>query len=159
MISVFHNPTLGKSAYLSAINREKPFVIGFRDRKLAEHVYKHIHPSKLPELRHQRLSDLTEEFNACINQVDLPKEFALKHFQLDIDAVLTIPKHKTPLKPSFLHETYDIVDVPESEFLLYPFERYVGIAVPFSIDREFDDYISMSAYLIDPAESPRLFKI
>lgn len=145
MISVLRNPAVGKSAYLGANNRERSFVIGFREQKLTDYVYQRIHPMKQPTIRNQQLVDATDEFNAY-----LADERKLKRFQIDTNAILTIPKHRTHLDMGVVHETYDLVNIPETKFLLFPFENYIGIAIPFMIVREDDDYIDMMTYLVDP---------
>lgn len=157
MISVFHNPVHGKSAYLGAINRDKPFVIGFRSRKLAEYTYQRIHPMRLPDLRHQRLVDATDEFNMFLQQVDVPAAMMLKNFQMDADALLTIPKHTTMLDSGIVHEVYDILEIPDHEFMMYPFEKFTGIVIPTHISKEDDTHLYFSSYMIDPAESHGMF--
>lgn len=156
MISVFSKLHNNTRTFVQVKNAEKQYVIGFSRLEVAAKVYKRIHPSTINHiyLMKSKSEDITQDVNKELAKLGL-EEFAVDELVVDVEAKLVIPKSSTSL--NFKHFDYELSSLSRLEFMMFPFEKYQGIAITDDVERETKSLMILNCQLIDPCESYKLF--
>jgi hypothetical protein len=126
---------------MSVLHKEKHYIIGFNNVKLARKVHYSIHPH--PNFLLVRGTDIDlskdlNEFNISLN--------------LDTSANLYIRKMNGSVWDPMNDSGFHLHAYKEEEFLLFPIQKQLGIIVPYRIEEESENEFMLRAYIIDPAE-------
>lgn len=139
------------STTLSVKHADQHYVIGFKSPMIARKVHYNLHPDPVGSLRveRSRVIDVTSEIKEGLKDYNI--SFACDTVHIDTQATLFIPKHLAggPLDP--LNDTgMHLETVDSTDFLMYPFERNVGIIMPYALlEERVHEYLFWS-HLIEP---------
>lgn len=130
----------------------KPYVIGFPKHQMAQKLCSLL-PAD-PSIIVQRMSNdnLTLDFNESLSDVGL-EHFRVDKLTVDYGAKLVIPKRTIGESMT----DYMVHNIESSDFLLYPFEKSIGIIIPQDYIRETKTNITYFAMIIDPCFNANLF--
>lgn len=158
MFTVYSRSVGGHKSYYSTIQAGRSHVVGIRKPDLADYVYRRLHPTAQPYLKHQNADDVSLELNSRLDNMGLA-HLGVGELIMDIDAILIVPKHKTVLPENGIHEQYDKEELPASKFLMLPFEKRLGIVIPYDVSRETDTHMYLAAHAVDPCTNIEMFKL
>lgn len=157
MISVFsktmHN---GNRSFLQVQNHNQSYVIGFEKLEVASKVYNKLQPQVIENiflLRSMR-ANISEEVNDELDRYGL-SDFKVRELTIDVEAKLVIPKLRNVRNKN---KPYDLCSMDKSQFLMMPFENYIGVVLAGDVENETSSIISIDCQVIDPCENFHLFK-
>lgn len=134
----------------------KPYVIGFASETFAQKVADQLCVKTDIRLQRYRIEDVAEEINTGLRELGIDEAHRVKNASIDLGATITIPKRpreqKTPTQ-EFIVET-----IPYDDFLLYPFNKHLGIALPYDLLKDDDEGFVFMSQVIDPSESYGMFR-
>lgn len=137
---------------LTFVDRTNRYVVGFPSTYHAQYVQRMIDNST-PDIHLQRsiIHDVTDDVNIGLS--NLSQSTRVQHITIDTDAVMSIQKYKKDMSGCF-----DIDQVGMADFMMYPFEQNLGIAMPYEITNDNDDYIVFLSQIVDPGMSMDIFR-
>lgn len=156
MASVMFNKTIihtvrGKGGLVGFQYRNKPYVIGFPEKKDALRIATHLDPKRTIDVQRFRIEEVADEINSGLSGID--KSVRVKDVSIELEAILTIPKQPKPLEIPLT-----VVDLSYDVFLMYPFQKCIGIAMPFLKLSENNDKWTYMSQIIDPCETVEMFR-
>lgn len=157
MISVLSKRIGQQKAFLQVKSADKNYVIGFNRLEVATRIYKRMHPSTIQHiyLMRSRAENITKEVNLELENIGL-ESFSVNDLVVDVDARLVIPKEKINKRRNV--DDYELSAMTKMEFMMLPFERFLGIALADDIERESQSLVILNCQLIDPCYSYNMFK-
>lgn len=135
-----HIHTLRQGNKTVSINhRRKHYLLGFQTAITARKVHYSMHPEPKFTLIRENDIDLSKD----LEEVDIK-------LTIDTSATLFIPKCKGSIHDPMNDGGYHLDRVLESDFLLYPVTKNLGIVVPYVLECEDENEFMFKAYVIDP---------
>lgn len=139
--------------------RTRPYIIGFATVSLARHVQYTM--AAEPDIRLQRRDfiDITHDVSRGLDEfgIEPPNTNSII---IDTRALLHISKCKKPVSSHPLHDAgFHISDIPVEDFMMYPFDKNVGVIMPYHIEDENDDIITFKANVIEATDSINTFRM
>jgi hypothetical protein len=145
--------SIKNSSGLFCINhRYKNYIIGFHSRILAYRVKDNLppNPHKYIYLKPDRIEEVSADINFGLKNMGLEDGSFVTDVNIDLQAELSIPKNKNNI---IVEDPYYIEDLRFDEFLMYPFQKCLGVIMPFEIYREDEDRYIFLSQVIDPCEN------
>lgn len=142
---------------LSFNHRAKHYVIGLQQRKHADMLKRIINKQNVDNimlLRHC-IDDVSDEINKGLAVLGMD-EMSVNDVTVDVDATLIVPKKK-------LTSVYDVMPTSVDEilfedFLMFPFNRHIGVALPYEILEDDEKQLVFLTQVIDPTQDTELFR-
>lgn len=134
---------------------DKSYVIGFPKISHASYMACHLtkdNVNKLLLLKHH-VMDVTEEINVALRARDMSLASVDGNVTIDMYSSLILPKTEGTRLQDIEIEEYCF-----EEFLLFPFTRSLGIALPMVITEDTSKRLVFESQVIDPCEEPRMFR-
>lgn len=136
--------------------RNKQYVIGFNKHYMAKNVCTWIHNDPIIRLKRKHNDNLTNDFNTALHGAGL-EQLCVESLTVDYAAHLIIPKRsKGDVDDAEI--MFNVMNIPASDFILYPFERSVGLILPTDLLRENRKEAIYIAQVIDPCFNADLFR-
>jgi hypothetical protein len=140
---------------------DKPYVVGFPRYDMARRICTKLPPEPAMRLVRKSPNNFTSEFNSTLSDIGL-EDLAVDKLTVDYTAHLIVQKMtgQFGLQDELLEMLggFVVADIPSSEFLLYPFEKAIGIIMPVECIKETRNEIVFQAMVIDPCFNVYLFK-
>lgn len=164
-----------KNTYLSVPHANKNYLIGFPDSKMAYLVRATLpRPLSPPiELKRRHYVDVTQEVNLSLLKMNIPIQSSSPSGEVVIDpeARLTFPKSQSFGALDGAHDISISIDIPENtdteeyevrhmpleRFMMFPFEKNLGIVMPYDLVHADDDKYIFTANLVEPSGNARMF--
>jgi CRISPR/Cas system-associated protein Csx1 len=147
-ISVIRRVGASKNLLGLTDRKSKPYVIGFIDKSLALHVSKNITIDPNCYILRGITHDISDDVNSGLKSMGINE--IIDDICIDVNAKLTIMKkpESDPVKTDFFIETMDY-----GVFMMYPFEKMVGVILPNFIMDEDDHKMEFESQVIDPSDN------
>lgn len=142
------------SQCIGYVHGTKPYVMGFANRGLAMYTREVIQDSPNITVMRRYYDDVTKTINEGLKYLDIDKQIA--DVTLDMDAHVTLLKKDDGCED--ISEKYDIEDVAFDDFLLYPFNKCLGVALVTRIIDDDNKKVVFTAQVIDPCDDVDLFR-
>jgi hypothetical protein len=136
-------------------NRNKPYVIGFSDRRIAQYVKDNISLDPICEIKRGIIYDVSDELNSGLRSLGV--SYDTYDITVDVNARLIINKKlinnnkKNNKKQQQQQNKFIIEDIEFGDFLMYPIEKTIGIILPILIMDEDNKKIYFDSQVIDAA--------
>lgn len=147
-------PTEGAGAE----ERHVHYAIGFASAVLARHVMYCIPPE--PQggmgLRRSASHNVTSDVNTGLNELGMPNVSG--SVTVDAHATLWLPKLDPALPPALNDGMFHLTELPMEEFLMFPFDRNMGILLAYTMQDETDSQMVLHASLVEPANATEAFR-
>jgi hypothetical protein len=146
---VVHNNNL-----LGFSHRAKNYVLGMPERRHAKLLQKYISRYSIDNtllLRHY-VDDVTDIINNGLRNVGRG-DIKVDDVTIDVCATIVIPKTE---KDKIL--STDLQSVLFADFLMYPFSKQIGIALPYEVMEDSETKLVFQAQVVDPAFDVELFR-
>ena len=139
---------------LSLTFREKPYIIGFTSPIHAKYTSAWLHKDNVQmHLRRKHFEEVHDEINTSLIGMGM-KPIHSHDVTIDVEAELYVPK----AKELDMKNGIEIEHVPFADFIMFPFEKYLGVVMPFHQAYEDDDCVIFMSQVIDPSETIDMFK-
>jgi hypothetical protein len=139
----------------------KPYVIGFPQYDMARYLCTKLPPEPVMQLVRKTPYNFTSEFNSTLSDIGM-EQLAVDELTVDYTANLIVKKMKGKfgLEEELLEMFggFVLTNIQSSDFLLYPFEKSIGIIMPVECIKETHNEIVFQAMVIDPCFNVYLFK-
>jgi hypothetical protein len=137
--------------------RTRHYVIGFKAPILARYVQYVMasEPEEAIKLHRTERRNVTGEVNEGLAQLGCAATDG--SVVIDTRARLCIPKQQAPDAMTTLDSMYYLDEVSTTDFFMYPFEKNLGIIIPYEIDAESSDGIVLLSSVVESADSTRSF--
>ncbi len=122
---------------------EQFYIIGFSSDKMARRVQYNLHPSPYIHLKKN-------------NKIEL--DIMKKKISIDPCGELRVQKYIGSPSDPLNDGNYHISIYYDSEFLMYPYKKMVGLIIPYEITDETDTEFNLLSTVIDPFFDPDLYK-
>ena len=146
-------------SYAEALTPESPvrhYAIGIPSVLLARKLQYTIEDDPIMRLhRSAAKQDITHDVNSGLAAMGIPS--VNEPIMIDTRAQLRISKTTTELHP-LEASTFHLSHVPIDEFLCYPFERNIGIIIPYEVYEETPDQVTLMVTVLENATSVRDFR-
>jgi len=148
-VSVIKN----KSNILGFQHNNQNYIIGFQQKKHAILVHKDICKESVNNIKLFR--HYTENIGDAVSQGlhNLGFDESYDDIKVDLNATLIIPKSENCINDNEL----TIEDLEFEEFLMYPFNKHIGISLPYELCGENNNFL-FEAQVIDPCNDINLFR-
>lgn len=136
-------------------HRNKSYVIGFPKLSHAMYMARHLSQDNLDKimLLENHVVDVSEDINVGLRAMDMSQASVGGAVTIDLHSSLILPKTEAlPL------QDIDIDEYNFEEFLLFPFTRSLGIALPMVISEDAPNRLVFESQVIDPCDEPRMFR-
>lgn len=137
---------------LSLSHEDRIYVVGFQEKRHAKYVKNVLSTFPRLEMRRERTDNVKDDINKGLLEMGLPA-FHDSDVMIDVNADLMINK-RADLEPD---SDYEIEEVDFAEFIMYPFEKYLGVIMPYDISHENLDKIYFKAHVVEPSTDIRNF--
>jgi hypothetical protein len=128
-----------KDRTLSVVHKKRNYVIGFKNVTTARKVHYFINPEpKLLLICNEYIEKQVEMHNQNIT------------IHIDPKATLFIPKMRGSFLDPMNDANFHMSHHKEDEFLRFPFEKNLGIIMPYELFEESDDEFIFKAVVVDP---------
>ncbi len=134
----------------------KPYVLGFASETFAQTVANQLCIKTEIRLQRYRIEDVAEEINAGLRELGIDEAHRVKNASIDLEATITIPKRARDQKNK--KQDFSIESIPYDEFLMYPFNKHLGIALPYDLLRDDDESFVFMSQVIDPSDCYGMFR-
>lgn len=142
-----------KSGFLGYSKEARSYIIGFDSKKYAKAVCKTVSKSPLILLSRHDVDDISDQVNIGAKAFGVDS-MDVTDLTIDTEAQLTITKSQERL----LEEFYKLEDMDAGDFLCMPFERDLGVIMPYKLINEtVNEYVFLSQ-VIDPCGQPDMFR-
>lgn len=146
-----------KQNILGFEHKTKNYIIGFKHKKHAILVHNNIYNNIINNIMLIRYytEDISCEVNKGLQAIGIDED--ISDINIDLNATLIIPKR------SIDYDSINGVDIniemlSFSEFLMYPFDKNIGISLPYELDETVDDKFIFSTQVIDPCNNINIFR-
>lgn len=135
-------------------HRMKPYVIGFQQPIHAHMVAKNICKQTLDNMMLMRhyIDDVSDDINNGLRKLGMD-EVRVDDVTIDVCSTLIVPKNK-----SREIMKVDVGEIEFEEFLMFPFTRHVGVALPYEIVEDSEKQIVFHSQVIDPTQDVESFR-
>lgn len=138
--------------------RTRPYLIGFTNVTLARNVQYNLPADPNIRLLRRDFIDVTQEVANGLDELNVPRPDATSII-IDPRAQLYIPKNQNPVSSHPLHDPgYHLDEIPYEDFMMYPFDKNIGIIMPYEIETEDDNMFTLRANVIEATESINAFR-
>lgn len=127
---------------VSLLHQNKHYLLGFTKAITARKVHYSMHPEPAFMLVREKEIDISNDLSSAGVDVKLT---------IDTCSTLFIPKCVGSIHNPMNDGGYHLDYVLESEFLLYPVKKNLGIVVPYILEHEDENEFMFKAYIIDPS--------
>jgi hypothetical protein len=141
----------GKNGYVGCSSRTKNYIVGFQTRIKAHEVKSKIDLEPKIYLERRHIEEITDDINSGLSDIGFSKnELRVKDVTIDVEAKLTILKNLdgTPRKTKDLK----IEQIPVSTFLMFPFDKCLGVIMPYDLWYEDENKYIFLSQVVDPCE-------
>ena len=148
-ISVIKN----KNNILGFQHRTKNYIIGFQKPIHAKLVHENIcndSINKIMLLRHC-IENIGKDVSNGLKVLGIDESY--DDIGIDLNASLIIPKSK------IINKNNDLIisELKFEEFLIYPFNKHIGVTFSYELEKE-NDYMIFTSQVIDPCNDINLFR-
>ncbi len=140
----------GKHGALAVPHNNRNYIVGFSRETTARRVLKTLPPSS-PKLQLEisRVEDITHDINFGLQQMGaLDAATKVAGVTVATNAKLTITK-----SPDCSADDFSVSAIDRDEFLMYPFEKCLGIVLQIDLYAEDNGSYTFLANVIDPCDS------
>jgi len=149
-ISLLRSDKVASSKYVGISTMHLSYVIGFQNRKMAASVADLL--QKDPKIT-LTPSSINNEEQMKATDIGMP-DMAISFLNMDTRAELVVPKKD---KNSDCDVKYMLSDMDIDTFYTLPFERNIGVIVPFEQISESDECLVFASTVIDPVQDIQKF--
>lgn len=157
MISINHPKYISviknKNNILGFQHKTKNYIIGFQKHIHAKLVHENIcidSINKIMLLGHC-IENIGKDVSNGLKVLGIDESY--DDIGIDLNASLIIPKSKIINKNSDLI----ISELKFEEFLMYPFNKHIGVSLPYELEKN-NDYMIFTTQVIDPCNDINLFR-
>jgi hypothetical protein len=126
---------------VSIFHGNRHYVIGFKNKVITRKVHYSMHPeNKIIMLR---------DDNINLHDQLLENGYDLQ-LSMDVNATIFIPKCVGSILHPMNDGKFHIFEYKEAEFLSFPIEKNLGIAIPYKLQHEDEHEFTFKACVIDP---------
>ena len=144
MIHMLRKTSTQCADLMGFVHRERHYVVGFRSRHDAIRVKQSVcTPKPDVHVQHSRILDVTDAVNEGLSEMGV-RDTKVQRVVIDPEAVLSFPKHHRRWVQD--DDELETFAVDAQEFMMYPFEKHLGIAMPYELVNDWGD---------PPFEGPR----
>ena len=138
--------------------RFRHYVIGFPNAVLARRIQYMMAPEPCIRLYRRDAIDVTDEVNAGLSTFGVNQVSGT--VTIDPRATLHIPKQDQalPADHPMNDGMYHLAIIPIEEFLMFPFEKNLGIIMPYEVQTENTHEIVLLSNVVESAESMDSFR-
>jgi hypothetical protein len=159
-VSVIQN---SKKNVLSVQSNNKNMLVGFPTQNMAARVCMNLPVKPQLSLTRKASENIALDVKRSLMQLNVPIRNVADNITVDVSAELVI--HKELPREYELNDTIDILifndfhvdDVLAMDFMMYPFDRNIGIVIPYSLDFENDDKYVFTCNVIEPSDDINYF--
>lgn len=135
-------------------HRMKHYVIGFQQPIHAHMVARTMCKQTLDNIMLMRhyVDDVSDDINAGLRQLGMD-EVRVDDVTIDVCSTLIVPRKNTEklLK-------VDVGEIDFEEFLMFPFTRHIGVALPYEIVEDSEKQVVFQSQIIDPTQDVESFR-
>lgn len=142
------------SQCIGFVHGTKPYILGFASRGLSMYTREIIQDKPNIHVMRRYYDNVTNTINEGLKYLDVDRQIA--DVTLDMDAHVTIIKKDDG--GGDIADRYDVQDVSFDDFLLYPFNKCLGVALVTKIIDDDDKKVVYTAQVIDPCDDIDLFR-
>lgn len=146
------NQTLG----LSHIHRERTlhYIVVFKTDKMARKVQYTMHPDPIMRIERENFMDITEDVTNGLSQMGLD-HLVQGNISIDVSSRLYIPKSTEPggVSNPMNDGGFHLASSPMEDLFMYPFEKNIGLIMPYDVSWEDNKQIVLTCQVLDPVES------
>lgn len=131
------------------------YVVGFKNPLLARKVHYTLHPEADKRIRLERsvTFDVTDDVTDGLGSLGI--NYVGQKVTIDTQALLHLPKHGAGGVLDPMNDVGFHLDIVEAcNFYMYPFERNLGVIMPYELLEESADELVMWSHVIDPTIDP-----
>lgn len=152
------NKVLSVAEYQAS--RFSTYIVGFKNPILARKVHYNMHPEPKLRLERSDVIDITTDINKGLLEVGT---MGLTSAQITIDVFsrLYIPKQEErggPLLP-INDGGFHLEEITVDKLYMMPFDRNIGVILPYDLESETSREIVLMCQVIDPASSTQHFTV
>lgn len=140
----------GQKGALAVAHNSRPYIVGFSRETTARRVLRTLPPmSPKLHLEISNVEDITHDINFGLQQLGvLDKTTKVANVTVSTNAKLTVPKSEL-CSP----EAFHVASIDKDEFLMYPFEKCLGIVLQNELYAEDEGSYTFLVNVIDPCDS------
>lgn len=145
-----------KNDILGFQHREKNYIIGFQHYKHANLVNENICKdsiNKIMLLRHH-IENVSREVSNGLKAIGSYESY--DNITVDLTASLIIPKSPDS-EIQNVNNNFIVSKLAFEEFLMYPFNKNIGISLSYELEKENNHFI-FTSQVIDPCDDIKLFR-
>jgi len=150
------NQSLGISEYHG--NRLHHYVVGFKSPILARKVHYNIDPEPVLRLERANRINIKHELNTCLDELGIGG--VDNDVYIDVLSMLYVPKTRNiggPMDP-MNDGGFHLEELPLEDFYMMPFDKNIGIVLPYDLFMEDSKNLVFHCQVIDPVDSYKYFK-
>lgn len=132
------------------------YVIGFQNLMLARKVQYNMTPEPCFRLYRRNWENVTDEVNAGLESLGSSQIDG--SVVLDTQALLHVPLKDASLPDAMNEGMFHLETVSFEDFLMYPFDKNVGIIMPYNIEKEDGVEIVITSNVVENAKSVKSFR-
>lgn len=141
----------------------KRYIIGFPEKNIATRVAHNTPSYGINRLHRSMHDDIALDVKKSMIEMQLPISRVADSITIDVIARLYVPKI------SFINNTFDlsglggtssawipsdvdVVGIQFQDFLMFPFEKHVGVVIPYEVEAENSEEYVFTCSVIDPTD-------
>lgn len=132
---------------LGLVSRDRHYVVGFHKAGVARYVMHTLHPEPALELARSEFHDISPRVNCALERE------AVRGATIDSSALLRLPKGDQGHESDLYLESESL-----EAFLLHPYERGVGLVLPYESIEETAECMVFRAHVVDPPGHSEFFR-
>jgi hypothetical protein len=132
---------------LSTTYNNRHYLIGFGDQQMAQQVaYRATQKPGAVHMTRRMHEDIALDVKKSMLQMEMPTYQVADSITVDTDAKLYIPKSHDVVYDDARLRMYD-----NHDFFMFPFEKYIGIVMPYELYEENSESWIFTCNVIDPS--------
>lgn len=138
--------------------RTRHYIIGFQSVAQARKVQYSLAPEPSLYLQRTDFEDVTPQINEGLTKFGVASLDA--SIIIDTRARLHIPKGdaKLPSDHPLNDGNFHLSSIPMEEFLMFPFEKDIGIIIPYDLEKEDDNEFVFVSQVVEGSASTSIFR-
>lgn len=169
MSSKYWLVTRGKHA-MATVHSNNRYIIGFQHKHIAQKIAHTTPAYGVNKLVRSMQEDIALDVKKSMIEMELAISNVADSITIDVEAQLYIPKLAVQYQefdlsglgasgtPVWFQTELDVVGVEFQDFLMFPFEKHLGVIIPYELEAETSDEYVFQCSVIDPATPPSLPK-
>lgn len=143
----------GKNQFVGLRSQDTSYLIGFQKKTYAKELAKVLCPE--PDIRIVRSQHQQNKNMHCnLMEMGVPEK-AVSYLNVHTHTELIFPKNTNISDPMF---HYEVTDMTQPDFANLPFDKYLGILMPYQKIEENDQQVVFMSCMIEPFHDTKSFR-